>query len=60
MPSPEQPFMFDVNYSFGFGSVFTEINNEEAGVTPPPVSGTFTLLDGASFSLLSGEDFVLL
>jgi len=34
MPSPEQPFMFDVNFSFGSGSVFTEINNEEAGVIP--------------------------
>jgi len=32
MPSPEQPFMFDVNFSFGSGSVFTEINNEEAGL----------------------------
>jgi hypothetical protein len=60
MPSPEQPFMFDVNFSFGSGSVFTEINNEEAGVIPPPISGTFTLLSGANFLLLSGQDFVLL
>tara|TARA_R110000850_G_scaffold32083_4_gene87910 strand:- start:665 stop:847 length:183 start_codon:yes stop_codon:yes gene_type:complete len=60
MPSPEQPFMFDVNFSFGQTSVFTEVNNEESGVIPPPVSGTFTLLDGTPFLLLSGQDFVLL
>jgi len=60
MPSPELPYIFDINFSFARDSIFSEVRNDDGSIFPPPVSGTFTLLDGDNFSLLSGEDFVLL
>jgi hypothetical protein len=50
MPSPEQPFMFGVNYSFGAGSVFTEISNEGAGFIPPP-SGNQMILENGDYMI---------
>jgi hypothetical protein len=60
MPDSRYQFIFDPNFSFAEDSVFTDIHQEGTGIVPPPVSGTFTLLDGSPFFLLSGDDFVLL
>lgn len=54
------PFGFDVNFSFGQDSVFTNTKEESDGINPPPISGQFMLLDGTHFLLLDGSDFNLL
>jgi len=59
MHNYDDPFYFDINFSFANESMFNEIDNDATGFIPP-VSGEFLLLDGAQFLLLSGEDFSLL
>lgn len=61
MPEPKFPFDFDINFSFGRDSVFTQINAEFDSINPPPpISGYFLELQGPPFLLLSGEDMTLL
>ncbi len=55
------PFGFDINFSFGQESVFTDIVEEYRGtVPPPPVSGYFLYLDNTDFMLLDGTNLDLL
>lgn len=55
------PFVFDVNFSFGKDSVFSEIYSEFDPLNPPPpVPGYFLELQGGPFLLLSGEKMALL
>lgn len=55
------PFVFDINFSFGTDSVFSEVYSEFDSVNPPPpISGYFLELQGTPLLLLSGEDMALL
>lgn len=60
MPTNLDTFYFDINTGIGTDSVFTLIDREESGITPPPPLGYFLLLDGTDFLLLDGSNLLLL
>jgi hypothetical protein len=60
MINPGYQFAFDINFSFGRDSVFTEVNNDSFGESPVPPSDDFLLLtDGTNF-LLTDSTFLVL